>query len=57
MHEFKDHQILFNVRTNWLLKSSSTLWLSLEIVVKRVLENWDPLLEYFRGYEVDGEET
>lgn len=41
--EFKDLQELFSVKTHKLLKTSATRWLSLEQVIKRVLEQWDCL--------------
>lgn len=55
--EFKELQELFNVKTHKLLKTSSTRWLSLEQVIKRILEQWEPLTHYFRVCETEDDQS
>ncbi|KAL0881616.1 hypothetical protein ABMA27_001442 [Loxostege sticticalis] len=46
--KLKELQLFFNVEVHKILSPSVTRWLSLEACVKRVLEQYDVLSEYFR---------
>jgi len=46
-YEFKEFQHFFEVKPHKLLQLSCTRWLSLLMVVKRVLEQYVPLKSYF----------
>lgn len=45
--ELKEFQVFCNVKPHKLLYPSQTRWLSLILVVKRVLEQWDSLMLFF----------
>lgn len=46
---FKGTQAVFNVSQKKLLKHVPTRWLSIGRCVERLVENWSPLLEYFKS--------
>ena len=46
---FKEFQDFVDVKPHKLLKAGQTRWLSLEICVNRLLEQYDALLSYFRS--------
>ena len=46
---FKEFQEFVDVKPHKLLKAGQTRWLSLEICVNRLLEQYDALLSYFRS--------
>lgn len=50
---FKEFQEYFDVNKHKILGVSSTRWLSLEQVVNRVLEQWEPLMYYFQLYSFE----
>lgn len=43
----KEFQENFNVKPHKILKLAGTRWLSLENVINRILEQWDPLRHFF----------
>ena len=49
--EFKDYQVLKDLRPHKLLHPCQTRWLSLQSAVDRVLEQWDALMLYFKNLE------
>ena len=49
--EFKDYQVLHDLRPHKLLHPCQTRWLSLQSAVDRVLELWDALKSYFKNLE------
>lgn len=42
----KEHQIFCDIKPHKLLKLSQTRWLSLQAVVNRILEQWQPLVHF-----------
>ncbi|CAH2096117.1 unnamed protein product [Euphydryas editha] len=47
--EFKDFQLFTETEIHKILRPSQTRWLSLDSLVKRILEQWDALRLYFDG--------
>lgn len=45
--QFLEFQKFFEVDIHKILRPSQTRWLSLQQVVERILEQWDPLLHFF----------
>lgn len=45
--QFKEFQEFFNTEPHKILKPSQTRWLSLERVVRRIIEQWDALKLFF----------
>lgn len=50
----EEFQIFANTQPHQILRPSQTRWLSLQMVVERICEQWQPLILYFQG-EVLGE--
>ena len=48
---FEAYQVFTECKPHKLLKASQTRWLSLEVCVKRLLEQYEALLSYFRSTE------
>ena len=48
---FKDMQILHEVNENKILKHVNTRWLSIKRCLPRILDNWEPLLSFFKNQE------
>ncbi|KAK0050591.1 hypothetical protein Bpfe_019928 [Biomphalaria pfeifferi] len=48
---FKDMQLLHEVKQNKILKHVCTRWLSIKKCLPRVLDNWEPLLAFFKNEE------
>lgn len=53
-HEFEQFQHFFDVKHHKLLQLSCTRWLSLLMVVRRVLQQYVPLCSYFQLQHFDG---
>lgn len=53
-HEFEEFQHFFDVKPHKLLQLSCTRWLSLLMVVRRVLQQYVPLCSYFQLQHFDG---
>lgn len=52
-YDFQEFQNNFNVTNHNILKVASTRWLSLQNVVDRVLEQWNPLKHYFLSFYLE----
>ncbi|GFN78517.1 Zinc finger bed domain-containing protein 5 [Plakobranchus ocellatus] len=48
---FKAFQVLHELKDNKILKHVSTRWLSIRRCLPRLLENWEPLLDFFKAQE------
>ncbi|XP_066598855.1 zinc finger protein 862-like [Prorops nasuta] len=46
-HQLKEYQILLDIDVHKMLHASQMRWLSLKLVVDRILEQWEPLKMYF----------
>lgn len=51
--EFSEFQEYFDMKKHKILKRANTRWLSLEAAVQRILEQWQPLISYFRVEDFD----
>lgn len=51
LHNYHEFQHFCEVEPHKLLKPSVTRWLSLEMVVNRIVEQWPALLSYFQSYD------
>ncbi|XP_056643937.1 uncharacterized protein LOC130449894 [Diorhabda sublineata] len=47
--ELRVCQVFLDMKPNKLLRPSQTRWLSLQMVVKKILHNWQPLTLFFQG--------
>ncbi|KAG5864959.1 hypothetical protein JTB14_027567 [Gonioctena quinquepunctata] len=50
---FKEFQTFHEVKPHKILRASQTRWLSLQACVRRILEQWDPLMSYWRILSFD----
>lgn len=48
-HQFQEFQHFLNIEVHKILRPSETRWLSLNAVVRRILEQWDALNYYFKA--------
>jgi len=55
--QFKDFQVFLNLKPYKLLQPAQTRWLSLQSAIKRVLEQYEALILYFRVEQYDGINT
>jgi hypothetical protein len=53
MAELAQMQEFFKGTTQKMLKLSATRWLSMQHAIKRVLDNWQILLDYFRVAQLE----
>ncbi|XP_055909018.1 LOW QUALITY PROTEIN: uncharacterized protein LOC129943532 [Eupeodes corollae] len=54
---YKEFQEYFDVKSNSILGLSSTRWLSMEGVVNRILQQWQPLQYYFNLQSFDNQSS
>ncbi|XP_012522038.1 uncharacterized protein LOC105828318 [Monomorium pharaonis] len=52
--QFKDFQVFLNLKPHKLLQPAQTRWLSLQLVVNRILEQYEALILYFQAERFDG---
>lgn len=52
--QFKDFQVFLNLKPHKLLQLAQTRWLSLQLVINRILEQYEALIFYFRVEQFDG---
>lgn len=47
IHQFQEFQTFLDIKTHKILRPSQTRWLSLSVIVDRMLEQWEALRLYF----------
>jgi len=46
--QFEQFHVFCNVEPHRILRPSQTGWLSLDMVVRRINEQWEPLTKFFK---------